>query len=131
MKHSHKRDAICEVLKAKRDHPTADMICERVREKYPEIRLVIVLPFPSHYRHEKNWNSDEVKTYKSVLRNADEVVTIFKEYISGSYFKRNRYLVDNANLCIAYHRRNGSGTAYTVNYANTSKIEVINLAAQQ
>ncbi|MBQ7290736.1 MAG: transcriptional repressor [Clostridia bacterium] len=42
MKHSHKRDAICEVLKAKRDHPTADMICERVREKYPEISLATV-----------------------------------------------------------------------------------------
>jgi Fur family peroxide stress response transcriptional regulator len=30
------------VLKAKRDHPTADMICERVREKYPEISLATV-----------------------------------------------------------------------------------------
>ena len=42
MKHSHKRDAICEVLKLKRDHPTADMIYERVREKYPEISLATV-----------------------------------------------------------------------------------------
>jgi len=42
VKHSHKRDAICEVLKAKRDHPTADMICERVRERYPEISLATV-----------------------------------------------------------------------------------------
>ncbi len=42
MKHSHKRDAICEVLREKRDHPTADMIYERVREKYPEISLATV-----------------------------------------------------------------------------------------
>ena len=42
MKHSHNRDAIFDVLKAKRDHPTADMICERVREKYPEISLATV-----------------------------------------------------------------------------------------
>ena len=42
MKHSHKRDAICEVLNARRDHPTADMIYERVRDKYPEISLATV-----------------------------------------------------------------------------------------
>ena len=42
MKHSHKRDAICEVLRATKDHPTADMIYERVREKYPEISLATV-----------------------------------------------------------------------------------------
>lgn len=42
MKHSTKRDAICEVLGAKRDHPTADMVYERVREKYPEISLATV-----------------------------------------------------------------------------------------
>ncbi len=100
----------------------------KLREKYPGIRLIVALPFTSHYRHEKNWSSDEIKIYKAVLKNADEIITLFKEYKSGSYFKRNRYLVDNASLCIAYYRRNGSGTAYTVNYANTSKIEVINIA---
>jgi Fur family peroxide stress response transcriptional regulator len=42
MKHSHKRDAICEVLRETRDHPTADMIYERVRERYPEISLATV-----------------------------------------------------------------------------------------
>ena len=100
----------------------------RLREKYPHIRLVIVLPFPSHYRHEQNWNSDEIKTYKGVLKKADEVITLCKEYKSGAYFKRNRYLVDNAGLCVAYYRRNGSGTAYTVNYARNCRMEIVNLA---
>ena len=89
------------------------------------------MPFPNHYKHEKNWNADEVKEYKSVLKRADEVITLLKEYKSGSYFKRNRYLVDNASLCIAYYRRSGSGTAYTVNYAEFSKKEVINLAKDE
>ena len=93
--------------------------------------FIVVLPFPNHYRHEKNWNADEVKEYKSVLKRADETITLLKEYKSGSYFKRNRFLVDNASLCIAYHRRNGSGTAYTVNYAEMSKIQVINLANEE
>ncbi|MBQ2753942.1 MAG: DUF1273 family protein [Clostridia bacterium] len=109
------------------DNLAAEVVAN-LREKYPQVKLVIALPFPSHYRHEKNWNSDEIKTYKQVLKNADEVVTLFKEYKSGAYFKRNRYLVDNTAICIAYYRRNGSGTAYTVNYANACKKKVINLA---
>lgn len=112
------------------DNLAAEVVAS-LREKYPQVRLVIVLPFPSHYRHEENWNGDEIKKYKSVLKMADDVVTLFKEYKSGSYFKRNRYLVDNADICIAYYRRNGSGTAYTVKYAGTCKKEVINLAGMQ
>lgn len=42
IKHSLKRDAICEVLLSVRDHPTADMIYERVRKKYPRISLATV-----------------------------------------------------------------------------------------
>ena len=112
------------------DNLAADVVMG-LKEKYPDVKLIVVLPFPSHYRHEKNWNSDEVKEYKSVLKRADETITLLKEYKSGSYFKRNRYLVDNASLCIAYYRRSGSGTAYTVNYAELSKIQVINLAQDE
>ena len=99
-----------------------------LKEKYPDISLVIVLPFPNHYKHEKNWSATEIKEYKAVLKMADERITLLNEYQNGSYFKRNRYLVDNSSLCIAYYRRSGSGTAYTVNYAERSKIKVINVA---
>ena len=112
------------------DNLAADVVIG-LKEKYPNIRLIVVLPFSNHYKHEKNWNADEIKEYKSVLKRADEKITLLKEYESGSYFKRNRYLVDNSSLCIAYHRRNGSGTAYTVNYAELSKIQVINLAKEE
>ena len=102
-----------------------------LKEKYPNIKLIVVMPFPNQYRHEKNWSSTEVKEYKSVIKRADETITLLKEYKSGSYFKRNRYHVDNASICIAYQRRSGSGTAYTVNYAELSKIPVINLAKDE
>lgn len=112
------------------DNLAADVVIE-LKEKYPDIKLMVVLPFPNHYKHEKNWSATEVKEYKSVLKRADETITLLKEYKSGSYFKRNRYLVDNSSLCIAYYRRSGSGTAYTVNYAELSKIQVINLAKDE
>lgn len=41
-KHSLKRDAICEALLSKRDHPTADMVYSRAKEKYPDMSLATV-----------------------------------------------------------------------------------------
>lgn len=41
-KHSLKRDAICEVLLSRLDHPTADMIYSRVKDKYPDMSLATV-----------------------------------------------------------------------------------------
>lgn len=39
MRSSKQRDAVLEVLRASCDHPTADMIFERVREQIPNISL--------------------------------------------------------------------------------------------
>lgn len=39
MRSSRQRDAVLEVLRASYDHPTADMIFERVREQIPNISL--------------------------------------------------------------------------------------------
>ncbi len=39
MRNSKQRDAVLEVLKSCCDHPTADVIYERVREKIPNISL--------------------------------------------------------------------------------------------
>ena len=41
--------------------------------------------------------------------------------------KRNRYLVDNSSVCICYLTEATGGTAYTVDYAQTKNLTVINL----
>lgn len=43
-------------------------------------------------------------------------------------FKRNRHLVDNSSICIAYLTEETGGTAYTVKYANQKGVRVINIA---
>lgn len=45
-------------------------------------------------------------------------------------FKRNRHLVDNSSVCVAYLTANSGGTAYTVNYAESKGLKIINLAEQ-
>ena len=44
--------------------------------------------------------------------------------------KRNRYLVDNSSLCICYLTRQTGGTAYTVRYAESKGVTVLNLSKQ-
>lgn len=42
--------------------------------------------------------------------------------------KRNRHLVDNSSVCVAYLTQSGGGTAYTVEYANKHGLKIINIA---
>ena len=38
-KYSRQREAICEYLGSRKDHPTADMVFQAVRQVYPKISL--------------------------------------------------------------------------------------------
>ena len=84
-----------------------------VRETFPDIRLVIVLPFTNHT---DRWAA------------TDEVICLAERYYNGCMFVRNRYLVDHSSLCVSYQTKQTGGTAYTVKYAMKKGVKVINLA---
>ena len=42
--------------------------------------------------------------------------------------KRNRHLVDNSSICVCYLTENKGGTFYTVEYAKSKNLKVINIA---
>lgn len=100
----------------------------KLKKQYPKIQLILVLPFDRQYQHEKNWKQLEIEQYHQLIIQASKVIILASEYHSGIYYKRNRYLVDNSSLCIAYMTRKKSGTGYTVNYAETQKLQIINIA---
>ena len=84
-----------------------------VRDLFPEIRLVIVLPYANHA---DRWSA------------ADEVICLADQYYTGCMFIRNRYLVDHSSICVSYQTKQTGGTAFTVKYASKKGIKVINLA---
>ena len=90
----------------------------RAKARRPELRLILVLPFPRKMT---------TREYDEVFRAADKVVYVSDTYWSGCYHARNRRLVDESCVCIAYYR-SGGGTGYTVDYCRTRGIEVRNLA---
>ena len=71
---------------------------------------------------------EDVEIYEEIKRQADKVVYTSEEYTKGCMHKRNRYLVDNSSVCIAYLTEAKGGTAYTVDYALKHNLTVYNVA---
>lgn len=97
-----------------------------LKEKYPHIHLILVLPFVNQYEHESGWSSEEIEKYHYLKTHASKVVHLQENYSSGCYYRRNRHLVDHSSLCIAYQYKNNGGTAYTTKYALNQQLQVIN-----
>ena len=103
----------------------AAQIVLELKETYPQIRLILVLPCVTQT---KSWLKDDIDEYNRIKELADEVVYTSKEYSKGCMHKRNRYLVDHSSLCICYMTRKTGGTAYTVKYATSNGLKIINIS---
>ena len=103
----------------------AAQVVLRLREHYPQIRLILVLPCHNQTR---GWPQDSIDIYEDIKRRADEVTYTSENYFRGCMQKRNRHLVDSSSVCICYLTKSTGGTAYTVNYARRMGLRVINLA---
>lgn len=90
----------------------------RARARRPELRLILVLPFPRRVT---------TPEYDRIRNAADKVVYVSESYWEGCYHARNRRLVESSSVCVAYLRA-GGGTGYTVGYCRRLGVEVINLA---
>lgn len=97
----------------------------RLKKTYPQIKLILVLPCLSQTR---GWRPEDIAEYKRIKSAADKVVYTSQEYTRDCMFKRNRHLVDNSSLCIAYFTKESGGTAYTVNYAKSKGLIIENVA---
>lgn len=106
----------------------ASKVVLKLKSIYPQIHLILVLPFDKQYHHERNWTWAEIEQYHRLKEQASKVVMLAAGYTSGVYYRRNRHLVDNSSVCVAYMTRENSGTGYTVNYAKARALEVVNLA---
>ena len=100
----------------------------RLKERYPQIHLILVLPFDEQYSRENDWTSADIEQYRWLKARASKIVTIASSYSPGIYYRRNRHLVDNSSVCVAYMTRRDSGTGYTVSYAREHSIKIINIA---
>lgn len=98
----------------------------KLKEDYPHIRLVMVLPCPPK-QQSLRWNGEQRKKYYGILEQADKVKIVSKQYTSSCMLIRNRHLVNNSAYLICYLRKQHGGTFYTVQYAEQRGLKILRL----
>ncbi len=101
-----------------------DLLCfERLLlKKNKNIKIIACIPCKGQ---EGKYPSKEKERYKNLLEQADEKLYMFEEYENGCMFVRNRFMVENSSVLIAYFYKKSGGTYYTVNYAEKRKKNII------
>jgi len=95
------------------------------KQKYSSAKLIMVLPCRNQ---ESRWPQKEKTAYRNLVCAADKVIYVSEQYFAGCMEKRNTYLVENSDYCIAYLKYARSGTSQTVRLAKERRLTVINLA---
>lgn len=94
-----------------------------------DIHLICVVPFAGHY---ERLNQIDYDRYQTLLSVAERVIILSDHYDKLVFLHRNDYLLEQADMVVAYH--NGTkkgGTAYTIRHATKMHIPIINLYPQQ
>lgn len=98
-------------------------ILEQIR-KQKNIKIIACIPCETQ---DYKFTLAQKEKYRKMLESADEKVYISKGYTPYCMQKRNRFLVDNSSVLVAYLRNEKTGTSSTVNYAKKQNVSVINI----
>ena len=101
--------------------------CEAVlalREDHPDITLEAAVPFAGQAEH---WGAAQRQRYEALLACCDTVTVLQEHYSPGCMMKRNRYMVDHADLIIACYDGKSGGTLNTLRYAIERDIQIVHL----
>ena len=106
--------------------PLAAETVLRLKGEYPSVRLILVLPCRDQTR---GWKAADARRYRDILSRADKVVYTAERYSPGCMHRRNRHLVENSSVCVAYCTRETGGSAYTAEYARQRGLRLVLLGA--
>ena len=88
------------------------------------VRLILAIPYPSF---ERSFAARYRGLYEYILERADEVIYVAPGYHHGCYRNRNAFLVDSADVIVAYYEGSEGGTRETIRMATKGQKRVINL----
>lgn len=97
----------------------------KLRRSKNDVKFELILPCRDQ---SSRWSYADIRVYNSILTLADKVTYISNEYTRSCMYERNRALVDNSDLCIAYCKKNSGGSHYTCEYAEKKGVRIVNLA---
>ena len=94
------------------------------RERHHDVYLYLLLPCRDQT---KGWPEAEATRFEEILSRSDGFRYVQEEYAPSVMAERNRALVGVADVCVAYVRREGSGSGQTVRRAMELGKEIYNL----
>lgn len=89
-----------------------------------DVRLRLAVPYENF---ERSFGAEWRPLYNAILERADDVVYLSQGYYRGCFNRRNDYLVDVADVVVAYYEGEEGGTRYTLRRAEKRGRSVINL----
>ena len=94
-----------------------------LKETHPDISLEIAVPCVNQ---NGGWTAGDKSRYSEILARADKITHVSDVYSAGCMQKRNRYMVDESDLVLAFRNGNTRGGTYnTVKYAQSTGKEII------
>ena len=100
----------------------------RLKEKFPAVRLTLALPCRNQAAR---WTEKQRNLYEDILKKADHAEYMFEGYVDGCMQIRNRYMVDHADICVAYSTGRPGGTKSTIAYAKEKGVRLIFIPAKE
>lgn len=99
-----------------------EILC-RLRQEYP---LTVTAAIPC-LGQQKLWPKDEQRKYLVALGRCDETVILEDAYSEGCMLRRNRYMVEHAQILMTVYDGSGGGTGATAAYARARGLKIIPL----
>lgn len=93
---------------------------EAVLEK--GLKLIAVLPCPGQTDH---WAQKDRTRYEGLLSCCSEICVVEDSYSEGCMLRRNRAMIDRADILISVYDGCGGGTGNAVCYAKERGLEII------
>lgn len=102
----------------------AAQIVINAKTVYPNIKLYIAVPFRGFTKY---WTDTQRDEFADTIRKCDGFKVICDKPSKYAYHARNRFMVDHADLVIAYWSGKHSGGTYaTVQYAQQTGTKIVN-----
>lgn len=104
-----------------------DSECFRLLERIRRVKPIKIIACIPCVNQADKFSEKQRREYFRMLGEADEKIYLSEYYYSGCMQKRNKFMVDNSSLIIAYLRLTGGGTYSTVNYAERQGVKIIRI----
>lgn len=99
---------------------------DKMKEKYPHIRLLLYLPC---YGQSRKWHDKQKYRYHMLKSRADEIIYVTEGgYTEDCMLKRNLRMIKDSFFCISFCIMHNTGTGLTMKNAEEVGAKIINIA---